>query len=163
MGKIDFDLVKFLFLVSLHFLLLNKSKNTFPPGTGSANVFKLMFFECPFWGNSQHFLRPCAHLKSNHSKWYFVIGVLKQFGTNCRVPFFLFQKSLHPSTNSPITVTPVAGGRSLLYRLFCTGGINPSDPWNPMDNRENGAMVFCRDKIGKKTLRLLSHYTDLPV
>ena len=68
MGKIDFDLVKFLFLVSLHFLLLNKSKNTFPPGTGSANVFKLMFFECPFWGNSQHFLRPCANLKSNHSK-----------------------------------------------------------------------------------------------
>jgi hypothetical protein len=44
---------------------------------------------------------------------------------------------------------PVAGGRSLLYRLFCTGGINPSDPWNPLDNRDNGAMVFCRDKIGQ--------------
>jgi hypothetical protein len=36
-----------------------------------------------------------------------------------------------------------------LYRLFCTGGINPSDPWNPLDNRDNGAMVFCRDKIGQ--------------
>lgn len=30
-----------------------------------------------------------------------------------------------------------------------TGGINPDDPHNPMDNKEHAGMVFFRDRMGK--------------
>ena len=52
---------------------------------------------CPFKGNSQHFLRPCAMLKSKIKMYNFGIGVLKQFRTTCRVPNFFLQKLLHPN------------------------------------------------------------------
>ena len=29
-------------------------------------------------------------------------------------------------------------------RVFCTGGINPADPYNPMDNKDHAGMVFLR-------------------
>ena len=29
-----------------------------------------------------------------------------------------------------------------------TGGINPADPYNPLDNKEHAGMVFLRDKLG---------------
>ena len=45
---------------------------------------KIVFF--PFYGNRQHFLRPCAKLISNILKKKLGFGVLKQFGTTCRVP-----------------------------------------------------------------------------
>ncbi|RVE49013.1 hypothetical protein evm_006371 [Chilo suppressalis] len=32
--------------------------------------------------------------------------------------------------------------RSCMYRLFCTGGIDPADPDNPIDNREHCIMSF---------------------
>ena len=32
--------------------------------------------------------------------------------------------------------------------MFCSGGINKEDPWNPKDNKENGLMVFFRDVVG---------------
>jgi hypothetical protein len=32
--------------------------------------------------------------------------------------------------------------------VFCTGGINPADPYNPRDNKENGMMKFFRDVVG---------------
>lgn len=31
-----------------------------------------------------------------------------------------------------------------MYRLFCTGGIDPADPDNPVDNREHCIMKFFR-------------------
>ena len=36
-----------------------------------------------------------------------------------------------------------------MYRVFCSGGINPADPWNPRDNKENGMMKFFRDYVAK--------------
>jgi hypothetical protein len=33
--------------------------------------------------------------------------------------------------------------------MFCSGGINPADPWHPADNKENGAMRFFRDVVGR--------------
>lgn len=38
-------------------------------------------------------------------------------------------------------------GRNFLYRAFCSGGINKQDPLNPIDNRDNGLMVFFRDRV----------------
>ena len=32
--------------------------------------------------------------------------------------------------------------------MFCAGGIDKENPLNPKDNRENGVMVFFRDRIG---------------
>ena len=40
--------------------------------------------------NSQHFLRPCAKLKSDIKKLNFRIGVLKQFGTTWQVSYLLY-------------------------------------------------------------------------
>ena len=46
-----------------------------------------------------------------------------------------------------------------LYQLFCSGGINPKDPDNPVDNRENGFMAFFRDYVAvalnKKSVKAL--------
>ena len=38
--------------------------------------------------------------------------------------------------------------RGFLYNVFCAGGIDKENPLNPKDNRENGVMVFFRDRIG---------------
>ena len=53
---------KAFFFVSLHFLAFNNLENNSTPGAGLQNIFFFMF--CPFLGNSQHFPRPCAKLKS---------------------------------------------------------------------------------------------------
>ncbi|KAI4492180.1 hypothetical protein M0802_009986 [Mischocyttarus mexicanus] len=37
--------------------------------------------------------------------------------------------------------------RSWLYRLFCTGGVDPEDPKNPIDNPEHGCMTWFRDYL----------------
>ena len=48
-----------------------------------------------------------------------------------------------------ISTTFFSGSRGFLYSLFCSGGINHDDPWNPKDNKENGMMKFFRDTIGE--------------
>lgn len=35
--------------------------------------------------------------------------------------------------------------RSWFYRAFCSGGVDPNDIDNPIDNQEHGFMVFFRD------------------
>lgn len=39
----------------------------------------------------------------------------------------------------------VSENRSWLYRLCCSGGVDPDDLDNPIDNKEHGTMVFFRD------------------
>ena len=48
---------------------------------------------------------------------------------------------------SKVTPKSLAQDRSWLYRTFMTGGINPSDPNNPMDNKDHVIMVFFRYKL----------------
>lgn len=36
-------------------------------------------------------------------------------------------------------------GKGFFYNVFCAGGVNEKDPFNPKDNRENTFMVFFRD------------------
>ena len=32
----------------------------------------------------------------------------------------------------------VSGSKGFFYNVFCSGGINKDDPFNPKDNKENG-------------------------
>ena len=49
-----------------------------------------------------------------------------------------------------LKVTPksLSQNRSWMYRTFMTGGINPNDPLNPLDNKEHVGFVFFRDQLG---------------
>ena len=75
MGKLVFDLVKYkkyLFLSFSLFLALKISKKAFSSGA----AYKKFFFLPHLGYNSQHFVRPCAKLKSHISKRYLGIGAL---------------------------------------------------------------------------------------
>lgn len=37
--------------------------------------------------------------------------------------------------------------RSWFYRVLCSGGIDPDDPHNPIDNPEHGCMTWFRDYL----------------
>ena len=39
--------------------------------------------------------------------------------------------------------------KSCFYNPFCSGGINHEDPFNSVDNVDNGVMVFFRDYFAK--------------
>ena len=45
-------------------------------------------------------------------------------------------------------VNTFSGSKGFFYNVFCSGGINKEDPFNPKDNKDNGMMVFFRDVIG---------------
>uniref|UniRef100_A0A0A9X8T6 Patched domain-containing protein 3 n=3 Tax=Lygus hesperus TaxID=30085 RepID=A0A0A9X8T6_LYGHE len=57
------------------------------------------------------------------------------------------QKNKHSVFCFRVDPVSLSGNRSFLYKVFCTGGINPKDPDNPLDNPENALMVFFRDCI----------------
>lgn len=49
-----------------------------------------------------------------------------------------------------LRVTPkseASASRGFFYNAFCSGGIDPKDPLNPVDNRENCIMSFFRDRF----------------
>ena len=57
---------------------------------------------------------------------------------------------LYKEINCPFfAIILKARHRNFLYRWFMTGGINPADPHNPLDNKEHVGMVFFRDSVGK--------------
>ena len=47
-----------------------------------------------------------------------------------------------------VTPKSLAQDKNWLYRTFMTGGINQSDPNNPMDNKDHVIMVFFREQMG---------------
>ncbi len=47
-----------------------------------------------------------------------------------------------------VTPKSQAQQRSWLFRTCMTGGINPDDPLNPLDNQEHTGMAFFRDVLG---------------
>ena len=54
-----------------------------------------------------------------------------------------------------VTPKSLSQDRSWLYRTFMTGGINPSDPNNPMDNEDHKLMVFFRYKCNMLLVNIL--------
>ncbi|KAB7502764.1 Patched domain-containing protein 3 [Armadillidium nasatum] len=49
--------------------------------------------------------------------------------------------------------------KEVCYSFWCSGGINPSDPWNPIDNQQNSVMIFFRDYFGRMlTKKYVKYY-----
>ncbi|XP_066995806.2 patched domain-containing protein 3 isoform X1 [Anabrus simplex] len=57
------------------------------------------------------------------------------------------QKNLHSVVCIKVQPVSKSDKRSWWYRTFCTGGVDPSDPNNPRDNREHAIMVFFRENV----------------
>ncbi|KAJ8679532.1 hypothetical protein QAD02_015319 [Eretmocerus hayati] len=57
------------------------------------------------------------------------------------------QKNLHSVVCCPVKPLSKSAHRSWLYRTFCTGGVDPDDPDNPIDNPEHGCMSWFRDYL----------------
>lgn len=57
------------------------------------------------------------------------------------------QKNLHSVVCCKVEPLSKSGNRSWLYRMLCTGGIDPDDPYNPIDNPEHGCMTWFRDYL----------------
>ena len=73
---------------------------------------------------------------------------LTLFGGCLALAGYAEQKNKHGLFCFTVTPKSQASSRNWFYRVFCTGGINPMDPSNPMDNKEHAGMVFLRDKLG---------------
>ncbi|XP_046426062.1 patched domain-containing protein 3 [Neodiprion virginianus] len=57
------------------------------------------------------------------------------------------QKNLHSVVCCKVQPVSKSTHRSWLYRILCTGGVDPADPDNPLDNPEHGCMVWFRDYL----------------
>ncbi|XP_055316514.1 patched domain-containing protein 3 isoform X2 [Sitodiplosis mosellana] len=59
------------------------------------------------------------------------------------------QKNLHSIFGYKVKPVSVAikENRSWFYRTFNTGGINPNDPDNPLDNKDHAGMAFFKDVV----------------
>nr|CAD7443243.1 unnamed protein product [Timema bartmani] len=58
-----------------------------------------------------------------------------------------FWISLHSMVSIKLELLSHSGDRSWMYRIFCSGGVDPDDPNNPLDNPEHGLMAFFRDSV----------------
>lgn len=76
------------------------------------------------------------------------------FGGCMALSGYAERRNLHGLLCFPTMPKSQANGRSWLFRTLCTGGMNPDDPDNPMDNQEHAMMTFFRDTWGG----MLSHY-----
>ncbi|CAH0556056.1 unnamed protein product [Brassicogethes aeneus] len=57
------------------------------------------------------------------------------------------QKNLHSVLCFKVQPVSKSGDRCWLYKVFCTGGVDPDDIDNPIDNKEHGFMLFFRDSF----------------
>ncbi|XP_063921586.1 patched domain-containing protein 3 [Zophobas morio] len=55
------------------------------------------------------------------------------------------QKNLHSIACVKVQPLSKSKHRCWMYRVFCSGGVDPDDMDNPIDNQEHGMMVFFRD------------------
>ncbi|OXU24936.1 hypothetical protein TSAR_000668 [Trichomalopsis sarcophagae] len=70
------------------------------------------------------------------------------FFTGCvAISGYCEQKNLHSVVCCPVEPLSKSGHRSWLYRLLCTGGVDPDEPNNPIDNPEHGCMTWFRDYL----------------
>ncbi|XP_071634893.1 patched domain-containing protein 3 [Temnothorax longispinosus] len=57
------------------------------------------------------------------------------------------QRNLHSVICCKVEPLSKSTHRSWLYRALCSGGIDPDDPHNPIDNPEHGCMTWFRDYL----------------
>jgi len=70
------------------------------------------------------------------------------FGGCLALAGYAEKQNRHALTCCVVTPKSQSGSKGFLYSVFCSGGINKDDPFNPQDNKENGMMAFFRDVIG---------------
>ena len=96
------------------------------------------------------------HLKQTFLPIIWILTISEgDMGLNFRLPFKIFYTLIVCFTNLPLIefsltklIFSSIESRGFLYNVFCAGGIDKENPLNPKDNRENGVMVFFRDRIG---------------
>ncbi|XP_076180343.1 patched domain-containing protein isoform X2 [Ptiloglossa arizonensis] len=70
------------------------------------------------------------------------------FFTGClAISGYCEQKNLHSIVCCKVQPLSKSTERSWLYRALCTGGMDPNDPYNPIDNPEHGCMSWFRDYL----------------
>ncbi|KAH0954942.1 hypothetical protein HN011_012426 [Eciton burchellii] len=57
------------------------------------------------------------------------------------------RENLHSVVCCKVEPLSKSSHRSWFYRALCSGGINPDDPHNPIDNPEHGCMTWFRDYL----------------
>lgn len=70
------------------------------------------------------------------------------FGGCMALSGYAEERNLHSFICVPTMPKSLAKDRGGCFTFFCTGGRNPRDPDNPLDNQENMMMKFFRDKLG---------------
>ncbi|XP_033337627.2 patched domain-containing protein isoform X1 [Megalopta genalis] len=70
------------------------------------------------------------------------------FFTGCvAISGYCEQKNRHSLVCCKVQPLSKSSNRSWLYRALCTGGVDPDDPYNPVDNPEHGCMSWFRDYL----------------
>ncbi|XP_031829952.1 patched domain-containing protein isoform X2 [Nomia melanderi] len=70
------------------------------------------------------------------------------FFTGClAISGYCEQKNLHSIVCCKVQPLSKSTNRSWFYKALCTGGIDPDDPYNPVDNPEHGCMSWFRDYL----------------
>lgn len=70
------------------------------------------------------------------------------FFTGCvAISGYCEQRNLHSIFCCKVQPLSKSANRSWLYRALCTGGVDPDDPYNPVDNPEHGCMSWFRDYL----------------
>eukprot|EP00093_Oithona_nana_P004609 04609.XXX_235761_239797_1 [CDS] Oithona nana genome sequencing. len=70
------------------------------------------------------------------------------FGACMAISGYAERQNRHALTCLPVIPKSRSKSKGFLYNVFCAGGIDKENPLNPKDNRENGMMVFFRDRFG---------------
>ncbi|XP_017877278.1 patched domain-containing protein 3 [Ceratina calcarata] len=70
------------------------------------------------------------------------------FFTGCvAISGYCEQKNLHSVLCFKVQPLSKSSNRSWLYRALCSGGVDPNDPYNTVDNPEHGCMSWFRDYL----------------
>ena len=69
------------------------------------------------------------------------------FGGCMAIAGYAEKQNRHSLTCLKVTPKSKSGNKNFMYRIFCSGGISPEDPFNKKDNAENAIMIFFRDYV----------------
>nr|XP_040578462.1 LOW QUALITY PROTEIN: patched domain-containing protein 3-like [Lepeophtheirus salmonis] len=71
------------------------------------------------------------------------------FGGCMAIAGYAEKSNRHSLTCLTVIPKSKAESKNWLYRIFCSGGISPDDPFNKKDNAENAIMVIFRDYVAR--------------
>ncbi|KAL4113456.1 hypothetical protein QTP88_017073 [Uroleucon formosanum] len=87
-------------------------------------------------------------LYSGFAVCFIFIWHLTFFSACMAIAGYAEHSNRHSITCVKVKPVSMSDKESWLYRVFCSGGVNPKDPGNPRDNPDNAIMVWCRDSLG---------------